>query len=263
MHQRRPDDVTARRLRRLLKEEGIDVLLNAQIKRVSGKSGEGVKIVIEQDGAEKTLEGSHLLVATGRTLRTRKGSDWNRPASNSPTVDTSRSMSACRRRPPVCGRLARLRAARCLRTSASTTSAWCTPTSPASIASRPAVRFLTACSPIRNWPRRSERERSEGAGHRLPLVQDPDGRSAACAHSLGNAWVSEGADRSRQRSYSRLYCFRSGWSADVRGSDCNDCGAAFYQAPDAVLTHPTLMEGLISLFASAPSVVARTANASA
>ena len=32
---------------------------------------------------------------------------------------------------------------------------------------------------------------------------------------------------------------------------------------DAVLTHPTLMEGLISLFASAPSVVARTANASA
>jgi pyruvate/2-oxoglutarate dehydrogenase complex dihydrolipoamide dehydrogenase (E3) component len=32
---------------------------------------------------------------------------------------------------------------------------------------------------------------------------------------------------------------------------------------DAVLTHPTLMEGLISLFASAPSVVARTADASA
>ena len=32
---------------------------------------------------------------------------------------------------------------------------------------------------------------------------------------------------------------------------------------DAVLTHPTLMEGLITLFASAPSVVARTANASA
>ena len=30
---------------------------------------------------------------------------------------------------------------------------------------------------------------------------------------------------------------------------------------DAVLTHPTLMEGLITLFASAPSVVARTAEA--
>ena len=32
---------------------------------------------------------------------------------------------------------------------------------------------------------------------------------------------------------------------------------------DAVLTHPTLMEGLIPLFASTPSVVTRTANASA
>ena len=37
----------------------------------------------------------------------------------------------------------------------------------------------------------------------------------------------------------------------------------FTKLRDAVLTHPTLMEGLISLFASAPSVVARTANASA
>ncbi len=37
----------------------------------------------------------------------------------------------------------------------------------------------------------------------------------------------------------------------------------FTELRDAVLTHPTLMEGLISLFASAPSVVARTANASA
>ena len=32
---------------------------------------------------------------------------------------------------------------------------------------------------------------------------------------------------------------------------------------DAVITHPTLMEGLISLFASVPSVVPRAANASA
>lgn len=57
-------------LRRLLEDEGIDVLLNAQIKRVSGKSGQGVKIVIEQGGAEKTLEGSHILVAAGRTPNT-------------------------------------------------------------------------------------------------------------------------------------------------------------------------------------------------
>ncbi len=51
-------------------DEGIEILLNAQPKRVSGKSGESVSIVVEQNGAEKTLKGSHLLVAAGRTPNT-------------------------------------------------------------------------------------------------------------------------------------------------------------------------------------------------
>ncbi len=54
-------------LRSLLADEDIDILLNARIKRVEGKSGDAVSVVIEQNGAEKTLKGSHLLVALGRT----------------------------------------------------------------------------------------------------------------------------------------------------------------------------------------------------
>jgi pyruvate/2-oxoglutarate dehydrogenase complex dihydrolipoamide dehydrogenase (E3) component len=54
----------------LLRDEGVDLLLNAHIKRVSGKSGESVKIVFEQNGVERTLAGSHLLVAAGRTPNT-------------------------------------------------------------------------------------------------------------------------------------------------------------------------------------------------
>lgn len=54
----------------LLEDEGIDILLGSRIKRVSGKSGDGLGIVIEQNGTEKTLEGSHLLVAAGRTPNT-------------------------------------------------------------------------------------------------------------------------------------------------------------------------------------------------
>jgi pyruvate/2-oxoglutarate dehydrogenase complex dihydrolipoamide dehydrogenase (E3) component len=50
----------------LLADEGIDVLLNAQIKQVSGKSGDSVSVVIEQNGIEKLLKGTHILVATGR-----------------------------------------------------------------------------------------------------------------------------------------------------------------------------------------------------
>jgi pyruvate/2-oxoglutarate dehydrogenase complex dihydrolipoamide dehydrogenase (E3) component len=54
----------------LLAEDGIDILLNARIKGVSGKSGHSVGVVIEQNGIERVLEGSHLLVATGRTPNT-------------------------------------------------------------------------------------------------------------------------------------------------------------------------------------------------
>jgi pyruvate/2-oxoglutarate dehydrogenase complex dihydrolipoamide dehydrogenase (E3) component len=57
-------------LRSLLEDEGIDILLNTRIKRVSGTSGISVKAVIEQNGIEKTLDGSHILAAAGRTPNT-------------------------------------------------------------------------------------------------------------------------------------------------------------------------------------------------
>jgi pyruvate/2-oxoglutarate dehydrogenase complex dihydrolipoamide dehydrogenase (E3) component len=64
------DDDVCEALHRLLQDEGVDVLLNARIKRVSGKSGDSVSLVVEHDRTEKTLKGSHLLVATGRTPNT-------------------------------------------------------------------------------------------------------------------------------------------------------------------------------------------------
>ena len=66
---REDDDVTDA-LCALFKDDGIEVLLGARVKRVSGKSGESVKIALEQNGAEKILQGSHILVATGRTPNT-------------------------------------------------------------------------------------------------------------------------------------------------------------------------------------------------
>jgi len=57
-------------LNRLLYDEGIDVRLNTRIKRVAGKSGDSVTIVFEQNGTDKTLKGTHLLVATGRAPNT-------------------------------------------------------------------------------------------------------------------------------------------------------------------------------------------------
>src|SRR5271154_981588 len=66
----REDDDVAEAVTTLFHDEGIEVLLNATVKRISGKSGQSVKLILEQNGAEKTLEGSHLLVATGRTPNT-------------------------------------------------------------------------------------------------------------------------------------------------------------------------------------------------
>ena len=66
----REDDDVTEALHRLFEEEGIEVILNSEIMRISGRSGERVKVVLEQHGIEKTLEGSHLLVAAGRIPNT-------------------------------------------------------------------------------------------------------------------------------------------------------------------------------------------------
>ena len=66
----REDDDVTEALQQLFEDESIDLVLNARIKSVSGKSGESVKIATEQAGKEKTLEGSHLLVAAGRVPNT-------------------------------------------------------------------------------------------------------------------------------------------------------------------------------------------------
>src|ERR1700734_1766593 len=57
-------------LRSLLADEGIDILLNARIKQVSGKCGDSVSVVVEQNGTERVIKGSHVLVATGRNPNT-------------------------------------------------------------------------------------------------------------------------------------------------------------------------------------------------
>jgi pyruvate/2-oxoglutarate dehydrogenase complex dihydrolipoamide dehydrogenase (E3) component len=64
------DDVTDG-LHGLFEDEGIGLVLNADTRSVSGVSGSSVQITLEQNGVEKTLEGTHLLVATGRAPNTK------------------------------------------------------------------------------------------------------------------------------------------------------------------------------------------------
>lgn len=66
----RDDEDVSAAMATLFSDEGIDVLLNTRIKSIVGTSGQSVRIAIEQDGLEMQLEGSHLLVAAGRTPNT-------------------------------------------------------------------------------------------------------------------------------------------------------------------------------------------------
>ncbi|MDB5910483.1 MAG: rclA [Massilia sp.] len=66
---REDQDISAA-LQELFRDEGIDVVTNTHVTRVEGKSGESVKLSANRDGSELVLEGTDLLVATGRTPNT-------------------------------------------------------------------------------------------------------------------------------------------------------------------------------------------------
>jgi pyruvate/2-oxoglutarate dehydrogenase complex dihydrolipoamide dehydrogenase (E3) component len=60
----------AEELRLLLQAEEIDVLLGADVLRVEGKSGDGVRLRLRTSAGERTIAGSDILVALGRTPNT-------------------------------------------------------------------------------------------------------------------------------------------------------------------------------------------------
>jgi pyruvate/2-oxoglutarate dehydrogenase complex dihydrolipoamide dehydrogenase (E3) component len=66
----REDADVAAEIGRLLGDEGIDIVLNAQPLRVDGLNGEAVSVSVRTGAGEQRIEGSHLLVAVGRVANT-------------------------------------------------------------------------------------------------------------------------------------------------------------------------------------------------
>src|SRR5713226_861811 len=66
----REDPDVADALLELMKHEGIEVLVQAEVLSVTGRSGTGVALRVRSGVAETTLEASDILVATGRTPNT-------------------------------------------------------------------------------------------------------------------------------------------------------------------------------------------------
>jgi pyruvate/2-oxoglutarate dehydrogenase complex dihydrolipoamide dehydrogenase (E3) component len=66
----REDPDVADALGRLFADEGIEALLSAEAQKVEGRSGEDVRLNVRTPQGERLLEGSDILVATGRTPNT-------------------------------------------------------------------------------------------------------------------------------------------------------------------------------------------------
>ena len=66
----REDQDVSDMLQGLFKDEGIEIVTDAAIMRVEGKSGDYVRLNATRDAAQVTLEGTHVLVAAGRTPNT-------------------------------------------------------------------------------------------------------------------------------------------------------------------------------------------------
>jgi pyruvate/2-oxoglutarate dehydrogenase complex dihydrolipoamide dehydrogenase (E3) component len=65
----REDEDVAAEVKSVVEAEGVEVLLNAKTRKVQG-SGRSIELSVDVDGKERTISGSHLLVATGRTPNT-------------------------------------------------------------------------------------------------------------------------------------------------------------------------------------------------
>ena len=66
----REDPDVAEEIRRILSAEEIEFMLGAEVLRVEGRAGEGVRLRVRTTGGEGTIATSDILVATGRTPNT-------------------------------------------------------------------------------------------------------------------------------------------------------------------------------------------------
>jgi pyruvate/2-oxoglutarate dehydrogenase complex dihydrolipoamide dehydrogenase (E3) component len=66
----REDIDVSQEMRRILNEEGIQVLADTEVLRVRGHSGERVSLDVRTDSEEQTIEGSDILAAVGRVPNT-------------------------------------------------------------------------------------------------------------------------------------------------------------------------------------------------
>jgi len=67
----REDPDVSEEVRSILEAEGVEVLLSTEVEQVEGRSGEHLRVSVRTPDGQRILEGTDLLVAAGRTPNTR------------------------------------------------------------------------------------------------------------------------------------------------------------------------------------------------
>jgi len=67
---KREDPDVSDEVQRILEAEGIEVLLSAEVERVDGRSGGHLRVLAHTSDGQRTIEGTDILVAAGRTPNT-------------------------------------------------------------------------------------------------------------------------------------------------------------------------------------------------
>ena len=67
---KREDRDVSDEIRRILEAEGVEVLLSAETERVDGRSGAHLRVLVRTPDGQRTIEGTDILVAAGRTPNT-------------------------------------------------------------------------------------------------------------------------------------------------------------------------------------------------
>jgi Pyridine nucleotide-disulphide oxidoreductase len=108
----------------LFTDEGIEIRTGVQVNRVEGRSGVSMQLVLTRDGTEDVVEGSDLLLASGRTPNT-DGICWKVRVLNETKEASFELASAFKLQPQGYGRSAIVQAALNSHTSPTMMSAWC------------------------------------------------------------------------------------------------------------------------------------------
>ena len=146
----REDPEFAAAVLQIMQEDGIDVLLETNIQKVEGHSGQGVSLSVTTPAGECTIQATDLLVATGRTPNTdRLGAEKagvELDAHGYIKVNDRLETTA-----PGIWAMGEMPAARNSHMSATTTFASCATTWPGATARTAAASFRIASSPTPNW----------------------------------------------------------------------------------------------------------------